>query len=209
MVLSAPLSPSEDGTVYSKRKDFCPFTTPPPDAYAPFVGEEKMAKLYGVARRLKGLKLLEINATAQGGGVAEMLYGAIPFLDQMGIEAEWKIISGSAEFFECTKNLHNLLQGSPGSFTPEMEAVYFHNLERCSATNFIDYSPDVVLVDDPQPLGLVRYLKKPGETWLWRCHIDIEDTLLRGHPSLHAFLNTLTAEYDAAIFTAAHYVVSR
>ena len=74
-----------DGTVYSKRKDFCPFSTPLPEAYAPIVGEEKMKRLQWVAERLKGLKLLELNATAQGGGVAELLYSAIPFMNMLGI----------------------------------------------------------------------------------------------------------------------------
>ena len=102
--------PLADGVVYSKRKNFRPFSTPPLEAYASVLGEEKMERLQRVAEQLKGLKLLELNATAQGGGVAEMLYSSVPFLNALGIEDEWKIISGSREFFECTKSLHNLSQ---------------------------------------------------------------------------------------------------
>jgi trehalose synthase len=198
-----------DGTVYSRRKNFCPFSTPPLEAYASSLNEEKVERLQRVARRLRGVKLLELNSTAQGGGVAEMLYSSVPFLNALGIEAEWKTICGSKDYFQITKTLHNILQGMKGSFTPEMEQVYFGTLEDYCKASPIDYDPDVVIVHDPQPLGLARYLKKTEETWLWRCHLDIEEITLRINPGLWDFLTRLVKTYDAAIFSAAHYVVSR
>ena len=200
--------PLQDGTVYSRRKDFCPFSTPPLEAYVSIVGEENVERLQRAARRLKGLKLLELNATAQGGGVAEMLYSSIPFLNLLGIDIEWKILKGNEEYFECTKSLHNLLQGMNGYFTSEMEQTYFRTLLGCANDNLIDYSPDVVVVHDPQPLGLCRYLKKASETWLWRCHIDIEESSVDANPTLWNFITMWAEQYDAAIFSAAHYVVS-
>ncbi|MBL7119461.1 MAG: glycosyltransferase [Dehalococcoidia bacterium] len=197
-----------DGTVYSRRKNFSPFSTPPLQAYASIVGEDSIERLQRAAKPLKGLKLLELNATAQGGGVAEMLYSAVPFLNALGIEAEWKVIKGNREYFEITKNMHNLLQGKRGSFTPEMQETYFDTLEECANGNLIDYRPDVVDVHDPQPLGLTRYLKKPGETWLWRCHIDIEELTLTENPDLWKFIDMSVEQYHAAIFSTAHYVVS-
>lgn len=202
-------SPMINGVVYSKRKDFRPFSTPPLEAYASILSEAKMERLEKASRRLQGLKLLELNATAQGGGVAEMLYSSVPFLDALGIETEWKVISGNKEFFESTKNLHNLLQGMKGTFPPEMEKAYFSTLAECVRDNLIDYNPDVVIANDPQPLGLARYLKRPKETWIWRCHIDIEDTPLEENPGLWDFMNMWIEHYNATIFSAAHYVVSR
>jgi trehalose synthase len=209
MEKSKPAATLADGTVYSKRKDFRPFSAPPPEAYAPIVGDGVIERLRRAAGDLKGIKLLELNATARGGGVAEMLYSAVPFVDSLGIDAEWKVVTGSEEYFESTKNLHNLLQGGSGSFTPEMEETYFRTLEKCAESDLIDYSPDVVLVHDPQPLGLTRFLKKPGETWIWRCHIDIEEEALRANPRLWDFITMWTEHYHAAIVTAAHYVVSQ
>lgn len=206
---SKRFSPLADGTVYSKRKNFCPFSASPVEAYTSIVGEENMERLHSVAQALSGLKLLELNASSQGGGVAEMLYSSIPFLNALGIEAEWKTITGKKEYFECTKSLHNLLQGMTGSFTPDMEETYFYALEECAKDNLIDYNPDVVMVHDPQPLGLIRYLKNPGETWLWRCHIDIEEEVLMANPRLAGFITMWAKHYEAAIVTAAHYVVSR
>jgi len=194
-----------DGTVYSRRKNFCPFSTSPLESYASIVGDEKIERLQNIGQRLKGLKILELNTTAQGGGVAEMLYSSIPFLNLLGIEAEWKIISGRKSYYECTKKLHNLLQGMKGSFTPEMKQTYLSQLEECANNNIIDYSPDVVIVHDPQPLMLCHYLKKPKETWLWRCHIDIEPSI-RANNGLLNLISNWVGEYDAAIFSAARYV---
>jgi trehalose synthase len=195
----------KDGTVYSRRKDFCPFSTSPLESYASIIGDEKIARLQNIGKRLKGLKILELNATAQGGGVAEMLYSSIPFLNLLGIEAEWKIINGRKSYYECTKKLHNLLQGMKGSFTPEMKQIYISQLEECADNNIIDYSPDVVIVHDPQPLMLCHCLKKSGETWLWRCHIDIEPAI-RANDGLLNLINNWIGGYDAAIFSAARYV---
>ncbi|MFH1624977.1 MAG: glycosyltransferase [Pseudomonadota bacterium] len=201
--------PLADGTVYSKRKNFCPFSTPPLEAYAPILGEEKIERLQKVAQRLKRLKVLELNASAEGGGVAEMLYSSIPFLNSLGIENEWKIIHGNKDYFETTKSLHNLLQGKKGTFTPQMKQTYIRNLEDSANANLIDYDPDVILVHDPQPVGLSHYLKKSEETWLWRCHIDIEEEALMANPGLWDFITDWTKDYDAAIFSAAHYIISR
>jgi len=206
---SKDVFPLADGTVYSQRKNFCPFSTPPVEAYIPVLGEEKIERLQKIAKRLKGLKLLELNATAQGGGVAEMLFSSIPFLNSLGIEAEWKIIRGSKEYFETTKSLHNLLQGRKGIFTPEMEQCYVSHLEGLVNDNLIDYNPDVVFIHDPQPMGLTHYLRKPKETWFWRCHIDIEEATLAANPSLWDFITDWTEHYDAVIFSAAHYIISR
>ncbi len=200
--------PLADGTVYSKRKNFCPFSTPPLDAYVPIVGEESIERLQKVAQKCQGLKLLELNATASGGGVAEMLYSSVPFLNALGIEAEWMIISGNKEYFECTKTIHNLLQGKKGVLTSEMQQSYIDNLEKYANSHLSDYTSEVVVVNDPQPLGLIHYLKKPEETWFWRCHIDIEEPTLAANPGLWDFITNWLEHCDAVIISAAHYVVT-
>ena len=201
--------PRSDGTVYSKRNNVLPLSASAPEEYYPVIGEKKLQRLLDVASRLKGIKLLEINATAQGGGVAEMLLTVIPFLNLLGIDAEWKVIKGNTDYFECTKRMHNLLQGMDGSFTTEMEEMYLDNLEVCGNENLIDYEPDVVTVHDPQPLCLTHYIRKPREIWLWRCHIDIEEASLKDNGNLGDLITDCVEHYDAAIFSTAHYVVSQ
>ena len=194
-----------DGTVYSKRKGFCPLHISPLESYASISGNEIIEKLQSVSQRLKGLKILDLNSTAQGGGVAEMLYSSVPFLNMIGIESEWKIINGNKSYFECTKKLHNLLQGMRGSFTAEIKETYVNQLQECAKNNIIDYSPDVVIVNDPQPMLLCQYLKRDGESWFWRCHIDIEPAI-RSKNGILSLINNWIVDYDAAIFSAARYV---
>lgn len=201
--------PLPDGTVYSQRMGFCPFSSPPLASYLPIIGDEKMERLYKAAQKISGLRLLELNATAQGGGVAEMLFSVVPFLNSLGIDTEWKVIHGTKEYFECTKNMHNLLQGMEGTFTDEMEQTYLSNLEKCALPGLIDDRADIVTVHDPQPLCLTHYLRKPQGIWLWRCHIDCEESAVKINPKLMDLVCDCVEHYDAAIFSAAHYVMSQ
>ena len=159
---SETFKPLPNGVVYSKEENFTPFSTPPIQAYESIVGAQRIERLLTAAERLKGVKVVELNSTAQGGGVAEMLFSQLPFINALGIKEEWKVIRGSEPFFECTKKLHNLLQGMAGTFTPDMEDAYCSNMEACVYDNLIDH-PDVITIHDPQPLGLVfPYGKPPG-----------------------------------------------
>jgi trehalose synthase len=204
--------PLENGIVYCPSKGIRPTSNPfsahSLDEYVPIIGEEEARKLESLAQEFKGIKILELNSTASGGGVAEMLYSSIPFLNSLGIEDEWKVIKGSDQYYEATKNIHNILQGKECCFTPEMEEIYSRTVRENAEAHNIDWNPDVIFVHDPQPLGLAPYLKKEGETWFWRCHIDIEDTLNEGS-AIWDFMSFLTKHYNAAIFSAAHYVIAR
>ena len=205
----ADFQPLPDGTVYSVRKNFCPFSTPHLEAYASILGDDRIERLRRVADKLKNLKILELNSTARGGGVAEMLYSSIPFLNSINIETEWKVINGNEDYFECTKNIHNMLQGKKDFFSPEKQLYYMHAIEEAANNNISDYSPDVVVIHDPQPMGLIQHIKKPGETWFWRCHIDIEEENFKANPELWDFFSERIVQYEATIFSAAGHVVSR
>lgn len=202
--------PLEDGTVYSRRKGLQPFSVPPLEDYIPLVGEEKIDKLNTLTRKLKGIKILEVNSTAVGGGVAEMLYSQVPFLNQLGIEDEWKAVRGTAAFYEVTKTLHNLLQGKTGTLTADMIKVYYHTLLETAELYHEDhnrYGPDMEIIHDPQPLGLARYLKRANEKWLWRSHIDVEEATLEANPVLWEFITFWADFYDGVMFSGAHYII--
>lgn len=201
--------PLPDGTVYSQRKNCSPFSVPPLSEYAKIVGDAAIEGLLKTAERLKGLKLLELNATAEGGGVAEMLFSSIPLMNDLGIKAEWKIIHGSPEYFSCTKAIHNMLQGKEGVFTSEMEDTYCRTIADNVTNHLIDFQPEIILVHDPQPLGVHQYLQQPGQKWLWRCHIDIEEATLQANPRLRDFTVNRLTNYDASIVSAAHYVITQ
>ncbi len=202
--------PLEDGTVYSRRKGLESLSVSPLQDYIPIVGEERMETLEKLARKLKGVKMLGINSTAVGGGVAEMLYSQVPFLNALGVEDEWKVMRGTKPFYKVTKAIHNLLQGKKGILTLEMIRTYYNTLKENAdlySKDLSDYKPDIVLVHDPQPLALARYLKRKGQKWIWRSHIDVEEQTLEANPTLYEFITFCADFYDAAIFSGAHYVV--
>jgi len=169
-------------------------TAPHLDDYAPIVGPERIAILRRLARRLEGLRLVVVNSTRVGGGVAEMLARHVPLLEELGIRTRWEVIEGTPAFFEATKTIHNALQGAPRELTPALEAAYLE-ANRTNAER-LDLDADVVVIHDPQPAALVDYAPR-GCPWIWRCHIDAS----RPHRSVWRFLRRFVSRYDASVFS--------
>ena len=63
--------------------------------YEQIVGREEIAELSAFAERVRNKRLQNINSTAVGGGVAEILTRLIPLLGEMGVEATWDVIKGT------------------------------------------------------------------------------------------------------------------
>jgi trehalose synthase len=155
-----------------------------PSRLEPFVGAERIDGLERAAEslreRLRGRRILNINSTATGGGVAEMLQTLLGYVRGVGIEVEWLVIEGDPEFFTVTKRIHNGLYGGPGDggdFGRNEREVY----ERTLAANLPGVRAavqpgDVVLVHDPQPVGLVPALVDAGVPVVWRCHVGLDRT---------------------------------
>jgi trehalose synthase len=168
--------------------------------YAPVVGDDVIAELEHLAKPFQGARVLHINATAYGGGVAEMLHTLVPLMRSAGLEAEWRTISGTDDFFNVTKSMHNALQGMDLDLTPGMRAAYLHaNVD--NAVYFEDEF-DFVVVHDPQPAPLRALRASDPGKWIWRCHID----LTAANPIYWSFLRPFIQDYDAAIFTMPEYV---
>src|SRR5438477_5971903 len=98
------------------------------EAYRPVIGDEKVEQIRALAEPLRGARVLHVNATAYGGGVAELLSTHIPLLIDLGIQAEWQVIHGSDEFFAVTKTVHNALQGADVEWTSHMERIYLERV---------------------------------------------------------------------------------
>lgn len=172
--------------------------------YAPVVGVDTVERLREQAARLHGARVLHVNSTAFGGGVAELLFTIVPLLRDLGIDAEWRIIHGNDPFFAVTKAMHNGLQGASVPWTQEMRTVYA-NVNEDNAEAF-EGTYDFVVVHDPQPAALLTELiedrgPQPGK-WVWRCHIDLTAPV----EPVWAFLEPIVGTYDGAIFTLADFV---
>ena len=149
-----------------------------------------------------------INATAHGGGVAEMLQNLLAYGKGAQIENRWLVLDGDPEFFAITKRLHNRLHGTPGdsgalsaSEHAHYEAVLAGNLEELLARVS---SRDIVLLHDPQTAGLVEGLRALGARVVWRCHVgrdepnDLSD-------EAWAFLRGYLGHADAYVFSRRAY----
>src|SRR5437879_3571037 len=141
--------------------------------YERVVGADVMARLRKMADALRGIRVLYINATPYGGGVAEILFSEVPLLNDLGIHADWRIIADGNDFFRVTKKIHNGLQGSDLSLTSEDQQIYLD----CCARNarLLDDTFDIVFVHDPQPLAIMSSHNKKSAKWIWRCHIDTSE----------------------------------
>jgi trehalose synthase len=170
------------------------------DAYDGVAPEQVMQELRDLGEQLAGARILNVNATAYGGGVSELLRSSVPLLRDLGLHVDWKVIGGSPEFFRATKALHNALQGSPHSLTAADRAAYLDCAAENAAT--LDGGYDFIVVHDPQPAGLLNAHGHGGARWVWRCHIDTSEP----NPDAWRFLRPCLAGYDAAVFTMAEFV---
>jgi len=163
--------------------------------YIPIVGQATVEELGLLADRLRGKAIQNINSTAVGGGVAEILSRMIPLLSQLGVRAAWDVIKGDEKFFAITKKFHNGLHGVPVEIDAG-EYAHFLEVNRYNAEQ-IRFG-DIVFVHDPQPIALVEKRGAIGKNWLWRCHIDFS----RPDPKIWEFLRQFIPRYDAAVFSA-------
>ena len=164
--------------------------------YEPIVGRAVIADLERIASRLAGRTIQNVNSTAVGGGVAEILIRMIPLLKNLGVAARWNVIKGNEAFFRITKKMHNALHGAPTVFLPE-ETELFLETNRWNAEN-LDLDGDIIFIHDPQPIALITQKKAAGQRWIWRCHIDFSNP----DESTWAFLKTYVERYDVGIFSA-------
>lgn len=164
--------------------------------YESVIGKDNLDELFLIAERLRGKKIQNINSTAVGGGVAEILNRMVPFLQEMGIDASWGVIKGGEEFFKVTKKIHNALHGKGEAITPEERALFCETNER--NRDVLRPDADIYFIHDPQPAALVRNKKELGKRWIWRCHIDISVA----DPDTWQFVRSFVTDYDASVFSA-------
>jgi trehalose synthase len=163
--------------------------------YANIVGSEVIDQLRRLAERLGPRRLININSTRTGGGVAEILHCTVPLFNQLGLDCRWENITGDQEFFEITKAMHNGLQGQKVKFTSAM-VEHYREVNRENARKFT-WEADTVVVHDPQPAYLITDLRSQAKEWIWRCHIDAS----RPHLPVWRLLRDVVKQYDASVFS--------
>jgi trehalose synthase len=172
--------------------------------YVGLIGEEAVGAIEELAAPLQGARVLHLNATAYGGGVAELLPTLVGLKMGLGLAAEWHVLTGNDPFFDLTKKLHNGLQGMDIELETAHRAVYMSTLEENMEVFKQDW--DFVVVHDPQPAGLVGILdgRRTGH-WIWRCHVDTSTP----NPAALDFLAPFMSYYEVSIFSMPQYLTQQ
>ncbi len=172
------------------------------DNYADVTGHDVIDHLRQLAAPLQGAKVVHVNSTRTGGGVAEILDKLVPLMNELGVDTGWEVITGDEAFYTCTKHFHNALQGNRIDVGPDLlrafEATNAQNAEELRATL---EAADVVFIHDPQPAPMLSLMPKRKGKWVWRCHVDIS----RPHRPVWRYLRNFVAPYDASVFSLASF----
>ena len=182
------------------------------DRFVPVVGSDRVEEAKRVARDLKGRigarVIWNVNSTAVGGGVAEMLQPLLSYSRGLGVDTRWVVIQGSPDFFKTTKRLHHALHGSKGDglpLSPSDREIYEQTthanaVELCGGTR----PGDVVILHDPQTAGMAPHLIRAGAVVIWRCHIGHDHATAEVEAGW-AFLRPYLQEVPAFVFSRQAY----
>jgi trehalose synthase len=165
--------------------------------YRAIIGAAEHDLILRFAEWMRGREVAMVNSTRDGGGVAEILRNMVPLLNELGIPTNWEVIEGRPDFFAATKTLHNALHGRPEPLTDGMLETYWE-ISRMNAAKLKDrLGKPLVFIHDPQPAGLLRSLKREGQRWIYRCHVDVSSP----YPPAWKFLSRIMEDYDASVFS--------
>jgi trehalose synthase len=174
---------------------------PPPaapciDDYAAIIGQPELDEIRFLARHLRGKTVKMVNSTAVGGGVAEILNRLIPLMNELEIPTRWDVITGGNDFFEVTKAFHNALHGGDYNLTQQIKDIFMSYTELNRQR--MEFTEDLFVIHDPQPVGLISSKSARRGKWIWRCHMDLSSP----HPDVWNFLKPMVEQYDATIFSS-------
>jgi len=172
------------------------------EKYKGIISNSLFKEINNLAKDLKGLKVVHINSTPRGGGVAEVLKSLVPIMKGVAIKAEWYVMPPGRNFFGLTKEIHNALQGKKVFLSPDFQKSYQRYTKRF-AKLMLDMKADVWIFHDPQPAGIIQFLPDSGfHPIISRIHIDTSS------PNLEAwdFFKRFLAKYDKIIFSTKEFV---
>ncbi len=189
------------------------FPSLPLERFRELIGEGRYSDLQTVAAQTRALMgdgtIWNVNSTERGGGVAEMLQVLLGYSRGAGLDVRWMVLAGDPEFFSITKRVHNRLHGVPGDdgeLGPAQAAHYRKVLAANAAALVAMVRPgDVVLLHDPQTVGLVDALRGTGAFVVWRCHVG-SDHANDWTENAWAFLRPFVEDCHAWVFTRDAFV---
>lgn len=173
-----------------------------PASFLKFLSAQRKKELLKQASLLQGKRMVHISATAEGGGVAEILRSLIPYLRSLGIESDWYAIDPKIgkNFFAITNKIHDALQGAPVKITGK-EWFLYERTNKFLATELDKIDCDILAINDPQPL-LAGCYSQLGKHKIYFSHIDTSAVF---KPVWRKLL-TCIASYDRIVFSNYDFV---
>jgi trehalose synthase len=168
--------------------------------YKQFILEEEINRLKQLANKLSGLRIYHLNAVSEGGGVAEILKGLVPLMKGLGLETYWYTLPPEEKFFKITKKLYNSLQGKEFKVSQEEKEYYKKYLKKI-VPHFKELNPDLWIIHDPQPLGLIKYIPKKKKA-IARIHMDTSEP----NSESWNFISQYLEKYDRIIFSSEDFI---
>ena len=183
-----------------------------PERFASVLSPGEYEALLGLvehaARELHGRVIWNVNSTAKGGGVVEMLRPLLGYCRGAGVDARWAVIEGQPEFFAITKRLHNRLHGFAGDGGPlgGAEREVYEQTLAASAQELaqVVHPLDIVILHDPQTAGLAAAVRETGATVIWRCHVGLDVANDHAHAAWD-FLRGYVLDAHAYVFSRAGF----
>ncbi len=167
-----------------------------------------MAVVSEAQRGLAGRTIWNVNSTASGGGVAEMLRSLIAYIKGANLDARWLVIPGNADFFRVTKRIHTHPHGALGDgglLDDAARETYDGALRSSAQALAARVRPgDFVVLHDPQTAGLVTAVREVTPFVVWRCHVglDMPNDLAR---DAWKFLLPYVTRAEAYVFSRADF----
>jgi len=167
--------------------------------YFQFTDSKTKSEILRLAEKLKNKHIVMVNSTPAGGGVSEILKRLVFLLNDLGIKTGWRVLKGSDDFFQVTKEFHNALQGEKYKLSSRKKELY-ENTNYINSRSMHINEYDLIIIHDPQPLALIKFYQKRNP-WLLRLHVDLsapDKTLLR-------YLKPFIERYDGLILSSLKY----
>jgi trehalose synthase len=163
--------------------------------YAELAGGETIERLRELAGELRGVRIVHVSAAAPRNGCPDQLRALLPLAADAGLDAEWRVLYGSAPFGDVARDLYDGIQGAETAIAPSTWSEFLEGV--IAAGGSLRDECDVLVLHDPQTLGLLAQAAgEGGAAVVWRCHVDASEP----EPATWERLMPLLEDCDWGVF---------
>src|SRR3989454_9837823 len=134
-------------------------TQPSLDDYRAIAPAGTVDFLRRLSERVRNRRLLNLSASREVGGVAEILRGLVPLLEEVGVESAWESVDPEGAAAGIGTRLHHALQGGEERL-PDDLFEQFRAFTRAPAPA-LDAPAGLGVPHDPPAAGLIE-ARPPG-----------------------------------------------